>query len=220
MNIDHINLFSSNLFRINIDPNSFNKNDIIDSVVRNYELQQERNEWDTNSKMHHYYNDWDNELFESIDLSTIIEQYKQIYENILNDLFNKPVTFKVEMENITVHKGNKSFMVAHNHIHDNIFLSSVHYIKCDENSSALTLMNPITYSEYPNLHTQKVTNKCINGSNVINSSHFKEWDYSIKEDEMLVFPSYLSHMVKSSKNENSDFRIAIVTNLKIFIKED
>jgi hypothetical protein len=220
MNIDCVSLFPSNLFKTIIEPTSFDKSGIIDSVLRNYELQKERNEWDDNSHMHHYYNDWDNELFEKVDLSSITDQYKDIYQNILNIMFNKPIEFKVVVENITVHKGGNTDMAVHNHINDNVFLSGVHYIKCDETSSKLTFVNPLTYSEYPNISIKNITSTSLDGSDVVNSSYFKEWNYAPIENEILIFPSYLNHRVYPSKIKNDEFRIAIVTNLQIFPKTE
>lgn len=217
MGIDTIPLFPSNLFKTNIDPTSYPKSEIIDTVLRNYDLQKQRNEWDKSSKMHHYYNDWDNELFEKVDLSVIHEHYKNIYKDILDRMFNRPISFNVVLENITVHKGADNFMLAHNHIADHIFLSSVHYIKCDEKSSDITFINPLIYSEYPNLSVANITNNSLDGANTLNSAFFKEWNYKVKEDEMIIFPSYLNHRVDPSKFEDSDFRIALVTNLRIFL---
>jgi hypothetical protein len=216
MNISNIPLFPTNLFVHKVDPILFNKSEIIETVIRNYEIKKERNEWDGSAKMHHYYNDWNNELFEKIDLEKITEHYKLVYQDILNRMFDKPIEFRVHMENITVHKGKDTFMDSHNHVGPNIFFSGVHYIKCDETSAALTFVNPLIYSEYPNQPTQTVTNDSIDKGSTLNSSYFKEWNYSISEDEMLVFPSYLNHRVLPSKFEDSDFRIAIVTNLHIY----
>ena len=61
------------------------------------------------------------------------------------------------------------------------------------------------------------TKKALDSSNTNNSSYFTEWDYSVKEDELIIFPSYLYHRVKPSMFADSDFRIAIVTNLQIFL---
>jgi len=220
MNIDCMPLFPSNLFKSHIDPLSYDKTKIIETVLRNYDLQNHRNEWDNSAKMHHYYNDWENELFEKIDLSEVTDQYHMLYKNILDQMFNSPINFNVVVENITVHKGSDNFMTAHNHINEHVFLSGVHYIKCDEKSAKLSLINPLIYLEYPNLSVQNITSKKLDGSNPMNSSYFKQWEYSVNQDEMIVFPAYLNHKVERSEYEDSDFRIAIVTNLQIFNPEN
>jgi hypothetical protein len=170
--------------------------------------------------MHHYYNDWDNELFEKIDLSIVTDLYKNVYKQILDKMFNRAIRFNVALENITVHKGAGTFMTAHNHVNDHVFLSSVHYIKCDEKSSRLTFINPLIYSEYPNLSVKDIVTDRLNGSLTMNSSYYKEWNFAPNEDEMFVFPSYLNHRVDPSGFEDSDFRIAIVTNLQIFLEQE
>lgn len=212
-----IPLYPSNLFKANIDSSLFPKQEIIETVLRNYDLQKERNEWDKYSKMHHYYNDWDNELFEKIDLTAVTELHKNFYKNILDQMFNQPIQFNVVVENITVHKGHQNYMTAHNHVNEYVYLSGVHYIKCDEKSSKLTFINPLIYSEYPNLTIKNVVCDRLDSSNPMNSSFYKEWNYSVKEDEMIVFPSYLNHKVEPSQYEDSNFRIAIVTNLQVFL---
>lgn len=217
MNIDRVPLFPSNLYVKHIDPDSFNKKDIIDTVIRNYAVQQQRNEWDDSSNMHHYYNDWNNDAFEKVNLEAVTNIYKAVYQEILDSTFNAPIRFNVSMENITVHKGNDTYMSSHNHINEYVYLSSVHYIKCDEKSSALTFVNPLIYSHYPNVPTYSVTKSALDSSNTNNSSYFTEWNYSVKEDELIIFPSYLYHRVKPSSFVDSDFRIAIVTNLQIFL---
>jgi len=213
-------LYPSNLFKMNIDSDLFPKQEIIETVLRNYDLQKQRNEWDKYSKMHHYYNDWGNESFEKIDLTAVTELHKNFYKNILDQMFIQPIQFKVVVENITVHKGNQNYMTAHNHVNEHVYLSGVHYIKCDEKSSKLTFINPLIYSEYPNLTVSNVVSEKLDASNPMNSSYYKEWSYSVKEDEMIVFPAYLNHKVDPSEFEDSDFRIAIVTNLQVFDPED
>lgn len=216
MNIDCMPLFPSNLFKSHIDPLSYDKTKIIDTVLRNYELQKERNEWDETSKLHHYYGDWENEAFEKIDISSVMEQYKDIYKNILDSMFIEPISFNVSFENITVHKGGNTNMAVHNHINDHVFLSGVHYIKSNETSSKITFVNPLVYSEYPNLSINNITKKSMNSSNETASAYFREWNVPPTEDTMLIFPAYLNHKVDASGLPDSDFRIAIVTNLQIF----
>ena len=216
MTIECRPLFASNLFVKKIDPTLFNKEEIISSVIKNYDLKKTRNEWDDISTLHHYYNDWDNPIFEKINLDSVVKIYHSIYEEILNEMFSKYINFKVIVENITVYKGATDFMAEHNHVGDGIFFSGVHYIKCNDQSPMLTFVNPLIYSKYPNLSVQNLLEKRLDNSNLKNSVHFLNWGHKVKEDEMIIFPQFLNHKVEACKIENSEHRIAIVTNLRIF----
>ena len=63
MRIDSIPLFPTMIYKFNIDPKLYDKQNIIDIVEKNYQKSNYRNNFDTNSDLHHSYGDFDNDNY-------------------------------------------------------------------------------------------------------------------------------------------------------------
>ena len=78
------NLFGLPVYYTSILNEKYNKEDILDVIVKNYNKNKNRNEWDKNksdaSNFHHSYNDQNNNLFDIINYDSLIPIYeKHIY---------------------------------------------------------------------------------------------------------------------------------------------
>ena len=212
--INLYNLFASPIYVVGIDPLSFDKKGIIKTIKENYKRSNLRNQWDNTSKLHHYYNDWDNKDFCKVNTDSLIPVYKNVYEDFLDRLnFKETINYKFDIANITVYKNKNDHMKQHNHMEDNIVFAGVHYISVGKDSAKLSFCNPMSITTYlpgyiKNLRKDKFPN------NFENSYLHEFFDLEVLENQMIIFPSYLMHSVKQEVT-STKYRIAIATNLCI-----
>jgi uncharacterized protein (TIGR02466 family) len=90
------------------------------------------------------------------------------------------------------------------HIHgNNCFLSVVFYVKAKENCGNI-------FFERGSLEEYILSNFSPNGMNPFNSSR---WQYPARENQIIIFPSWVSHSV--GINESDTDRISIALNVKV-----
>lgn len=213
-----IPLFASNLIETFVDPSTYDKQTIIDTVKENYKLDPNRNPWDKSCDFHNYHNDWDNPNFKNI--GSLLEPLKSIYDSVLNDYLSSVANnyeFESQIVNITAF-GSNQHMSVHSHYSHSVTHGMVHYISIPKDSSSITFWNPISVAQYPNVEEfnnfSEVTDKTI----IHNSNFFEYYDLQPLEDYLYIFPSYLKHSVPKSKN--SDVRIAVIINVKVRKKHE
>jgi len=210
--LDQIFLFSSPLYRLNIDPSTYNRQEIIDTVTYNYSLDKTRNNWDEHSDLHHSYNDWENDKFKEVDTTALMKIYIGIISSFLDKQnFKRKIKYRWAIENITAYN-NKQFMRAHDHLLLNVIWTCVHYISVPNGSSPLSFQNPLafhTYNQHPGIQLQT---DFVDHTNEINSSYYPTYNYSIKENDFVIFPSYLKHSVDPNP-ELEGLRIGVVVNI-------
>ena len=72
-------IFGIPLYKSNIDPNSYDKESILNTILSNYEKSNDRNNWDNESyiksKIHHSLCDEQNQNFEKPDFSSLRSVY-------------------------------------------------------------------------------------------------------------------------------------------------
>jgi hypothetical protein len=208
-------LFPSTVYSTKINPNSFDKLDIVSTVERNYRKKPNRNEWDQNSDMHHYYNDADNPLFETIDYSSLTPIYSNIIDTFMNNELDicKPIKYRWEIINSTAY-GPGQWMDSHDHITDLNIFSCVHYVQLPAGSSPLTFQNPASFQVYNIPPSVVNTSNFINLNNDSASVWSKNWNFHQEEDDFLIFPSYLKHSVNKNPPGLQGLRIAVVLNIQ------
>lgn len=218
-----LDLFTTPIYSFHVDPDLYNKQELIDIIIRNYNKNPERNKWrgDT-TKIHHYYGDWDNPDFEPVPLEALSKVYGDLfYHFITDDLKMKPkVNFKVNFNyvNITIFKGKGEYLGTHDHTDtlSGIVFSTVHYIKIGKETPGLNFINPLLYQSYIYQPINFMARDLLDNKDVDNSVYYQNYDYLPKEDEIIIFPCYLKHQVKPLTKETDDYRIAIATNISIF----
>lgn len=204
-----IDLFSSPIYKTKISPDSYNKEQLIKEIQKNYELDPNRNIWDNDSDLHHYYGDWVNPNFNPVDIDKLLGEYNtKIFEFMGNFPFSKETKCSWCLLNISASKTNQ-FMRSH--YHEDTFYSGVHYISLKEGHSTTTFHNPLIVGQYDNTWSH-VRPFMRNTSE--NSSYFEEWNLHVEEDDFILFPSYLKHGVKRNK-ENENLRITTSVGIKL-----
>lgn len=208
-------LFPSEVYEFHIDPTQYDKKAIVDTVVENFRIEENRNNWDPTSKLHHYYDDWQNPKFKPVHFSNLGKLYEAVFKSFFEQL--KPVgkhTVTYKLVNITVIR-DSMFMNEHAHTDDNLFVSAVHYIKADPTSNPLIFKNPLIYSQYENWFTRGNYMEIFGRGNQNTSAWFQSWRYQPREDYMVIFPAYLKHFVQAVDEKSEGFRIGIVVNVSI-----
>jgi hypothetical protein len=214
------NLFSSPVCVTTIDPTSYKKDEFIKVVESNYEKDPYRNKWDTESDMHHNYNDRDNPLFEKYDFEGVFKSLHAQYNNIVIEYlkqmhFNKSVNYNWTIANVTGMKETQ-YMRPHAHMEFNgdktTILSAVHYLRYKEGHLPTTFETPLSviYDEA----IYRAYRGLLDSTYSENSNYCTNYQLNVKEDEIHIFPSYLKHHVPRQKSD--ELRITVAINVEVW----
>jgi len=208
--IKNITLFGFPIMIKKVDKKSYDKESIISTIEKNFKLNKERNNWDTESILHHAYNDFSNPKYHYVDFNTLIPIYKETLTSMLKRM-DIVLTFDFDFNivNYTC-MSNSNFMRSH--IHPNADFTAVHYIQFDSKNHTSTIFeNILPHVEYMDSVRPKLIN-ILSPKHSSNSWAQKEWILDIEEDDFCFCPSFLKHRInpQTSKNKN---RITIVLNI-------
>jgi len=205
-------LFGMPFWQENINPRSYNKQEIIDTITRNYQKDRGRNEWwPGTSDVHHMYSDFENKNFETPDWD---HSLKNLYVNVLQRFFNtitaEPFSFNYDIANYTVY-GSSQYIQAH--IHPGCDFVGIHYVRFDPMVHTSTrFSSPLYYSKCLEEIRRNERIKYDYGDPK-NSWMFQCFEPEIVEDDMIIHPSLLEHDVRPQQCEDDNLRIAIVLNI-------
>ena len=204
-------LFSYFVFKGTIDPTKYNKQPIIDVVERNYQINPNRNEWDTESSMHHCYKDWENPNFEKIpETAGLSRLYKEFFQNAFKEfIFKTNGGFQFYIANVT---GTKEGQFMRKHHHNPAFYSAIHYVQLAQEHSRTVFCNPASDEEKLADYTMELVSANLHHQALINSSFFKTWTFDIQEDDILLFPSFLEHYIPETPPTDK-LRVSIALNV-------
>jgi len=216
MNKEIFPLFASTVTRYKIDPNSYDKQGIIDTLTKNYNKSPYRNKFDKSSDIHHTYNDWDNKDFKEVDSSSLHPCYQKVFEDFFEgQYYNKPIKWSYEIQNFTAMSGEQH-MDKHTHIgtvdeKDSMF-SCIHYIRYEPEQGKTIFANPLSNPYFGYIYKnyrQKLDRTWPENSNYLDSFSLKT-----QEDDFIIFPSYMEHYVIPGKN-TEDLRMTAVVNIQV-----
>jgi hypothetical protein len=214
------NLFSSPICVTTIDPASYEKDKFIKLVESNYEKDPHRNKWDTESDMHHSYNDTNNPLFEKYDFGGVFKSLHIQYDNIVKEYlkqmhFNKSVNYLWKIANVTGMK-EIQYMRPHTHMEFNgdktTILSAVHYLRYKEGHLPTTFETPLSVMYDDSIY--KTYRGLLDSTYPENSNYYLNYNLNVKEDEFHIFPSYLKHHVPRQKSD--ELRITVAINVEVW----
>lgn len=213
-------LFSTNISIIDIDASSWDKSSLVSDIEYNYKLSNYRNKWNDNSNLHHYFNDWDNNDYKKLNFDQLISIYDKEIKKFMTSVADSEKIFKWKWNivNVTAYD-NDQHMQIHDHLLGKTMYSAVHYISIPSNYSTINFINPLIALQYAH-PTIEIISKCINNQDFKNSNFFSDWDLNVKEDTLVIFPSYLKHQVKPNKNNEVLHKLRIGVVLNIDIDED
>lgn len=207
-------IFGVPIYFSNINPNFYNKEKIIRTIEKNYEIDPQRNNWDIEeTTLHHSANDTLNDKFEKINFLELIDLYGQQFSNFFDQIpTKKRFEFEMSIANYTcMSKGH----LMKRHVHTDCHFTGVHYIKFNpQKHSSTKYYNPAAWGEFIggllkydecmiNFDLDSMTNSWLKSS----------WSFETNEDDFVIIPAVLPHSVPLCNSDET--RMTIVVNVKL-----
>ena len=148
---------------------------------------------------------WHSENFNLKDTNSIQHKFLMSLTKYIFDVFEN-YGWEIDPKKIVctemwaiINKKN-SFNVIHTH--PNSYLSAAYYVRAPENCGKFLVENPnlVSNHSYPKIKKENELNANIRG-------------LSVKEGDLLFFPSYLPHKV--GRNESNEDRVVISFNINV-----
>lgn len=208
-------IFGIPLYKSNIDPNSYDKESILNTILSNYEKSNDRNNWDNESyiksKIHHSLCDEQNQNFEKPDFSSLRSVYESEIKKCLKMMNYQNLVFKFEIVNYTVMTKDSQMS---NHIHTDCDFTTVHYLRFDNESLDSTLFhNSNDYAKYLISTLSPSLSKVSDNKSIHNSWMYQTFKIPTQENDFLIFPAVLEHSVPRIENDSQ--RITVVSNINV-----
>ena len=217
-NFTKTNLFSCPIYKIKIDPNLYDKEQIINDIKYNKSLKNTRNESRDNfgnCDIHHSYGDIDNVNFRPINYEKLIDVYIEIFEKFFDkEIYSvKEFKFKFEIVNYSaVTEGQ--YLPSHNHLEKaGCDFSTVHYLNFKKDHNLTSFFNPAIFAPFAK-YIQPELKDMMDTQAPDNSYFWEYFDFPVEEDNMLIFPAALNHEIKAQR-PTKEPRITISSNIKI-----
>lgn len=217
------NCFGIPFYQSKIDETQFDKQNFVKLISENYFLDKTRNNWDKNSKhgmskLHHEYADEKNEKFNIIDYTELTEIYSKEIYNFFNELkLNGFWKFSFEIANYTCMKEVGDWMKEHTHIPSHF--TAIHYLKFNpkehqptfyRNPLSLGSAIPFLYKKFLDvLDATKPENCWLNDGIYLD----------VNENDFVISPGIIPHMVPPMTKSSNDLRIIIAMNIKLLEKK-
>lgn len=207
-----ITLFGFPIWKTKVPPHLYNKQKIVSIINSNYQKQPYRdNNWSEKPSLHHLHQDWDNPEFSVPDFTDLSTVYDKIINRFMSEN-NIIGTYRADIVNYTV-INDKQSMDDHIHlgVQEDVTFAAVHYINFDSCvHSPLVFKNSDNFSKI--LQTSQFS-RMIDYSNTPFGYMTKDYKLEIEEDDMVIFPSCLTHGVGPSLTKSIKNRICIATNI-------
>ena len=213
-----INLFSCPIYKIRIDPNSYDKEKIINDIKYNKSLKNIRNDPHQNigspSDIHHSYNDHDNVNFRTINYEKLIDVYIKIFKEFFEkEIYTKkPFNYKFDILNYSATTEGQ-WLPSHNHLGSGDDFACIHYLNFKKDHVLTDFHNPAKFALYlRHLRPEMVD---ILNNKILDNSYMWEWfQVPVEEDDLLIFLAALNHEVQV-QGPTKEPRITISSNIRI-----
>ena len=208
-------IFYCPIYKIKIDPKSYDKEKIINDIKYNKNLKNTRNEPHqhvrNSSDIHHSYSDFDNKDFRSINYEKLCAVYQEIFHRFFDKeiMTSNKYTWKFEIVNYSAITESQWFPV-HNHLQRDDF-ACIHYLNFKDGHNFTSFTNPATFGPLLK-YMQPELYEILDSTTSDNSYMWKQFMFSIEEDDMIIFPAALEHEVKV-QGPTKEPRITISTNI-------
>ena len=205
-------LFGFPIVKYKIKPFEYKKDQLTSTILHNYNIDKERNTWDTHSYLHQNIADEYNPKFKVPDCSSLEPIYLRMAQQYVKSLnLNNEVS--IEIVNYTCTDKN-NFMDPH--IHGPADFVAAHYVSFDPAVHVPTVFhNPsegnATYARLLKPELYKLIGK-QKGS--LNSWITPLFSYpQVEEDDVLFWPSILKHGIPKQPKKSEKKRISITFNV-------
>jgi len=212
------NLFSCPIYKIRIDPNSYDKEKIINDIKYNKSLKNTRNDPHQNigspSDIHHGYQDLDNEDFRPINYEKLTNKYQETFQRFFDkEIYSaKKFKFKFEIVNYAAMTEGQ-WLPSHNHLGSGDDFACIHYLNFKKDHVLTDFHNPAKFALYlRHLRPEMVD---ILNNKILDNSYMWEWfQVPVEEDDLLIFLAALNHEVQV-QGPTKEPRITISSNIRI-----
>lgn len=219
-----IDIYSERLFGIpfsicDIDPKSYNKEELVSDITSNYLKSPFRNEGPIgrdDDNVHHAYGDWDNPEYIKSNYIPLIKIYEKIIPNCLNKCgLRDNFMFNFDLVNYSC-MSEGSYMSPHHHATSDFV--GLHYIQFDPKTHIQTeYINEYPFSLYQASLRPGLKEMLEDG--VKNSMYSQNWRLPVKEDYFHIVPGFLRHQVPMQP-KCKKLRMALIININIKKYED
>ena len=213
------NTFSCPIYKIRIDPNSYDKEKILNDIKYNKSLKNTRNEayqiiGSSATNIHHSYMDFDNEDFRIINYEKLADVYLKIYKEFFNkELYTTKVSFNYEFEIVNYSAMTEGqWLPVHNHIEFDDF-ATCHYLNFKNDHNLTNFKNPAIFAPFAK-YIQPELNNMMDNMVPDNSYLWERFTFPVKEDDMIIFPAALDHEIKP-QGLTKEPRITVSSNINI-----
>ena len=216
------NLFSCPIYKIRIDPDSYDKEKIINDILYNKSLKNTRNDTHqiigSNSDIHHSYMDFDNEDFRPINYEKLIGVYAEKFKEFFNKEIHTTKEFKFNFDIVNYSAATEGqWMPVHSHLPLDDF-ACIHYLNFKKDHNLTSFYNPATFAPFLK-YMRPVLADVLDTTHEDNQYICEYFGRKVEEDDMIIFPSALNHEIKP-QGPTKEPRITIATNLKILSQEE
>jgi len=208
------NLFAIPLWKTSLNVDEETKQKILNQIKFNYNNHKDYYHPDWNCLVHSTISENNN-----IDYSSLLPFYKKEYED-----FASQYHLGLNQHNYWIAKPWYNYYVKHSsqEIHDHIkvyseenkfnFFSGVHFLKLNQSHPKIVFYNTNTCSPYQ--HMDKI-NSYFNHKNVKHSFLCRSFEIDVKENDIIIFPSFLEHAVFKQKIEEPRITISFNINSEL-----
>ena len=210
------NIFSCPIYKIRIDPDSYDKEKILNDINHNKSLKNVRNNSYANFanlNIHHSYHDGDNEEFRPINYEKLTVAYTEIFKEFFDKeiVAIKSYEWRFEIVNYLAATEGQN-LTSHNHFPTDDF-AAVHYLNFKDEHAPTMFNNPANFAPFLRYLRPELFN-VLEGTCMDNHYIQENFAWKVKEDDMLIFPSAINHEIRA-QGPTKEPRITIATNLKI-----
>lgn len=222
--MERIDLFSSGIYKTKVNMDLESKSKLVKEIEQNYNIEPKRKITDSGipyTTFHSYYNDFQNDKFNKLNLDYLKMEYQKIFKNFFENIFpldrNKSCRYEWEIVNCQV--GYEGEMDPHSHqiIREDGYTCqfvSTHFLSFDgDYHNPTSFCNPTHINQFLDITSIQ---KKIDNSDVKNSIYYENFYLNTEEDDMFIFPAYLRHYVKRHNNfSENKLRIIMVCNIML-----
>ena len=212
-----LNLFAFPIYKIRIDPTSYDKEKIVEDIKYNKNLKKKActyvSGFGTDFKQDSFERDYDDVTFRSINFDKLNVEYTKVFTEFFNEKIftKKPFRWELDIRSYSaILEGQR--IGSHNHLIDDSF-STCHYLNFKKEHVFTRFNNPAIFSSFTK-YLQTSTINFLDLSAPDNSYLLEDFIMPIQEDDMVVFPSALNHEVVE-QGPTKEPRITISTNIKL-----
>ena len=218
-NFEKTFLFSFPIYKIRIDPNSYDKEKILNNIKHNKRLKNTRNTHTIGggADTHHSYMDFDNEEFIPINYDKLEDVYLETYDDFFNKILytssnddDTQTTYRYKFTIVNYSAMTEGQQLL-KHKHLDCDFATIHYLNFKHDHIPTTFYNPYCGSGF--FKSLQPDLSKILAKHRDNSYMWTEILFPVEEDDMLIFPATLMHEV-SLQGPTKEPRVTISSNIE------